>query len=208
METLTAHSELNVKCDLCEEAAVGYKEIRVTAGLVFTTWHYYWRGFLCNRHTREWIGRANKLNLMCCFLFAAGWLFLYPLFKTMAQATSNISLFPEHVGLPGIDNSFDIGLGLLENAKAPARFWSLKMPIAQSSWYLESGLEFIVRGLSNDKDAKSHDESTSRLKYVKRCKEAVESNILKGGSEVPTQVVSWASSVVNIIDALLEGENQ
>jgi len=130
------HTRLNVTCDLCDQPAVGYKEIRSTSGFLHRFNSYLARGFLCQPHTAEYVGRANRQNLAGMFLFLGGWGVLPRYFWSRAQSVMNLPILGRGVGRPGVDPHFDLAVKLCEKAK------SFK------DWHLVS--EFSMRALRDE----------------------------------------------------------
>ncbi|MBU1626125.1 hypothetical protein KKB18_02045 [bacterium] len=112
------HKQLTVKCDVCDQPAVGYKEIKATSGFLNTYTYYHGKGFLCNFHTREYVDRANSLNLKGIFLSVGGFAHLRQYFRTHVQSQLNLQIVPKSAGQPGIDSHLDMASKLCEKAKS------------------------------------------------------------------------------------------
>jgi hypothetical protein len=136
--TLTPHKPLAVTCDVCDQTAVGYKELRVSTGFLLAHLHFWSRGFLCERHTAEYVRLANEFNLIGVFLAGGGFIAVGPYFKSRLQGEGNVPIISGIAAEPGIDSHFTVGAELYLAGRAK-RDWELSR-------------EFMVRGmLSNNR---------------------------------------------------------
>jgi hypothetical protein len=134
--TLAPHKPLAVTCDVCGQTAMGYKELRVSTGLLLAHLHFWSRGFLCERHTAEYVQLAKELNLIGVFLAGGGFIAVGPYFKSRLQGEGNLPIITGIVAEPGIASHFIVGAQLYLAGKVK-RDW-------------EFSREFMLRGMASN----------------------------------------------------------
>ncbi len=151
----TPQKSSEVKCDLCDNPAVGYKDIEGTSGFLHLRKMAWARGFFCEAHTQLLVNKATKMNLIGMFCFIGGFALVAKFARAKAQRTANISIIPKFAGDPVSDSTFDIALKLFRHAKEHE--WRRESKVKQ----LKFADEFFLRSF-----LQSHDEAASRRALV------------------------------------------
>jgi hypothetical protein len=116
------HEPLAVKCDVCDQPAVGYKELHVDTGLLMVFHRFWSRGFLCKDHTTEYVTNANELNLLGMFLKVGGPFVIGTYIRSSLQRGGNIPVIPRLAGVPDTARFFPLAAQLYLSGSAVRDF--------------------------------------------------------------------------------------
>jgi hypothetical protein len=113
---------LAVKCDVCGQPAVGYKELCVDTGFLMVFHRFWSRGFLCQGHTTEYVTNANELNLLGMFLKVGGPFVIGTYIRTSLQRGGNVPIVPRLAGEPDTASFFALAAQLYLSGSAVRDF--------------------------------------------------------------------------------------